>query len=294
MNNKICPYTLLSVSDVVVSREHIVPDSLGGPNGFALAADKLRNSQYGDTVDARLINSTLMGQAASEAGVITKKGRPATWSALGQLEADGAAVQLRGSHAGVDFRFRTPVEVDAGDRSVLSIRGFGPAVDKEIARVREDLLRRGRDVSILEQSQSVNPVVRGRFEHNFSEALQGLTKIAYLATVWAIGDEFIATDAGSQYRSWIDAEPTAAALEAAGLQLAGRTLFSEGGPNNQHLISCMAAGDHLVTGVRLFSKPYFEVTIAVRVPELKLPHGHGWLAKVDAKAKTVSETMLVP
>lgn len=293
MDNKTCPYTGLPISEVLTSREHVVPDALGGPNGFALAADGTRNSRYGETVDARLINSTLMGQAAAEAGVVTRSG-PATWSVRGHLQADGAAVQLTGSHAGVDFRFRQPVEVDAVARGVRAIRGFGPAIDKEIARVRKDLLRKGRDLGIFKERQTINPVVRGRFEHNLSEALQGLTKIAYLATVWAVGDEFISTNAGTRYRSWIDAEPTAAALEAAGLQLAGRSMFSEGGPSNQHLISCMAAGDHLVTGVRLFSKPYFEVTIAVQVPELKLPHAHGWLATIDAKVKTFRETMLVP
>lgn len=201
---------------------------------------------------------------------------------------------MTGRHAGVDFRFRRPVEVDAVAEGVTAIRGFGPAFDEEIARVRKDLRRKGRDIAILEQRQTVNPVVRCRFEHNLSEALQGLTKIAYLAAVWAVGDEFIATEAGRRYRNWINAEPTATALEAAGLRPAGLSLFSEGGPKNQHLISCMAAGEHLITGVRLFSKPYFEVTIAVQVPELKLPHGHGWLAIIDANDRTLKETMLVP
>lgn len=83
MNNKTCPYTCLPISKVVASREHIVPDALGGPNGFALKADRDRNSRYGDTVDARLIQSTLMGQAAADANVMTRTG-PAEWSALGK------------------------------------------------------------------------------------------------------------------------------------------------------------------------------------------------------------------
>lgn len=70
MNNRTCPYTGLPISKVVASREHIVPDALGGPNGFALAADRAQNSRYGQTVDSRLINSTLMGKAAVEAGVV--------------------------------------------------------------------------------------------------------------------------------------------------------------------------------------------------------------------------------
>lgn len=293
MNNKTCPYTCLPIAQVDASREHIVPDALGGPNGFALKADRVRNSQYGKTVDSRLISSPLMGKAAAEADVVTRSG-PASWSIGGVLEADGAAIQLTGSHAGVDFRFRQPVEVVRDADGLMAIRGFGPATDKEVARVRKDLRRKGRDLGIVEQRQTFNPVIRGQFEHNLSEALQGLAKIAYLATVWAVGDEFIATQAGARYRSWIDAEPSAAALEAAGLHSAGRSMFSVGGPNNEHLISCMAAGDHLVTGVRLFSKPYFEITIAVEVPELQLPHGHGWLATIDAKAKTFTETMLAP
>lgn len=293
MNNLTCPYTCLPISDIDATREHIVPDALGGPNAFALSADSTRNSRYGASVDSRLINSTAMGMAAAAAGVRTRSG-PATWATRGSLVADGAEVQVVGSHESMDLRFRKPVEVDPVTREVQTISGFGASLDKELARVRRDLQRKGRDLGVVEERQTINPIVHGQFEHNFSEMAQGLTKIAYLATVWAVGDEFIETSAGARYRSWIDAEPTAAALEAAGLQPWGPSLFSEDGPRYQHRISCMAFGELLVTGVRLFGERMFEVTIAVEAPELNLPDRHGWLATIDAKAKTFEETQLLP
>lgn len=292
MNNEICPYTCRPVFELEATREHIVPDALGGPNSFALKADKARNETYGATVDARLTGSPLLGMAAAAAGIETRNG-PARWKVRGQLVADGSVVEMTGSQRATDFRFRRPVEVDPKTGNVRTVKGFGPALDKELARVRKDLKRKGRDLVPVAQ-QTLDSKVRGGFEHNLSETAQGLTKIAYLAAVWALGDEFIHSTAGGKYRAWIDAEPTAASLEAAGLRPIWSSMFSDGGPRNQHRIACLAQRDLLLTGVRLFSERLFEITIAVEVPEFRLPDGHGWLATIDATAKTFHETRLVP
>jgi hypothetical protein len=290
--NKICPYTCQPISAIEVSCEHIVPDALGGPEKFALAADKPRNSAYGASVDIRLIRSPLMGMAVAGAGVETRNG-PWTWKTRGQLIADDAHVELIGSKNSVQFRFRKPVDIDPETRQVRAVRGFGDDLDREMARVSKDFLRKGRQLVPI-GTKVLDSGVRGSFEHNLSEAVQGLAKIAYLATVWSVGDRFITTAAGAQYRSWLNAEPTAEALEAAGLRPVGASMFKNQGKPIQHDIACIITGQTVLTGVRLFNQRLFELTVAVEVPELRLLNGHGRLITIDATAKTFEECLLIP
>ncbi|MEX8195326.1 hypothetical protein [Comamonas guangdongensis] len=290
--NKICPYACQPISSIEVSCEHIVPDALGGPATFALAADKTHNSVYGASVDIRLIRSPLMGMIAARAGVETRSG-PSTWKTQGHLVADGSPVELVGSKDAVAFRFLKPVEVDPVTRRVQAIKGFGADVDKELARVTKDLKRKGWDLTPTGH-EVLDSNVRGSFEHNLSEATQGLTKIAYLATVWAVGDRFINTEAGAQYRRWLSVEPTVNALEAAELRPLGGSLFKAQGTPTQHHIACVVSGQTVLTGVRLFNEPLFEIAIAVEVPELQLPEDHGHLVIIDAVAKTFEEQLLIP
>lgn len=290
--NKICPYTCEPISAIEVSCEHIVPDALGGPEIFALAADKTRNSAYGASVDIRLIRSPLMGMVAARAGVETRSG-PSTWKTQGQLMADGSPVELVGSKDALAFRFRKPVDVDPETRRVRAVKGFGADLDKELARVTKDLLRKGWEL-VPTATQVLGSDVRGSFEHNLSEATQGLTKIAYLATVWAVGDGFINTAAGAQYRRWLDVEPTAEALEAAGLRPLGTSLLKTQGKPTQHHIVCVISGQTVLTSVRLFNEPLFELALAVEVPELQLLDGHGCLMTIDAANKTFENQLLIP
>lgn len=291
-SNRICPYTCKPVSEIEVSCEHIVPDALGGPETFALAAHSPCNSAYGSTVDARLIRSPLMGMAAAGAGVETRNG-PATWKTRGLLVADGSHVEMIGNWNSVQFRFRKPVETDPETRQVRAVKGFGPGVERELARISEDLRRKGRRLQEVE-TKVLDSRVKAAFEHNLSEAIQGLTKIAYLATVWSVGDGFISTAAGSQYRSWLNAEPTVEAFEAAGLRPVGRSMFKTRGKSTQHDIACVISGQTVLTGVRLFNHPMFELTLAVEVPELRLLDAHGRHVTIDAATKTFEDRLLVP
>lgn len=290
--NQICPYTSQPIDAIDFNREHIVPDALGGPEGFCLAADRVRNSAYGSSVDVRLIGSTLMGMLAARAGVETRSG-PATWRVQGQLVADGSPVELVGRKDATAFRFRKPVLVDRETRKVRVVKGFGADLDKELARVTKDLRRKGFDL-VPGAPETLGSDVRGTFGHHFSEAIQGLTKIAYLATVWAAGDGFINTAAGAQYRSWLEAEATSDALAAAGLQPLAASLFKVPGKQTQHDIACVFSGQSVLTGVRLFNEPLFEIAIAVQVPELQLRDGHGHLVLIDAANKTFEHKLLIP
>lgn len=233
-----------------------------------------------------------MGMLASRAGVETRSG-PATWKARGQLAGDGSAVELIGSKEGVAFRFRNPVDLDPETRQVRAVKAFGDDIDKELARVAKDLRRKGKELNPT-ATKTLDPRVHGSFEHNLSEAVQGLTKIAYLATVWAVGDDFITTAAGAQYRKWLDVEPTVTNFEAAGLRPLGGSLFKVEGEPTRHDIVCAAIDGRVLTGVRLFGEPLFEIAIAVDVPELQLHEGYGRLVTIDATRRAFEEKLLLP
>lgn len=292
MKNSVCPYTCHPVSTIDSSREHIVPDALGGPEAFALAADIKRNSTYGATVDSRLIRSPLIGMLAARAGVETRSG-PSTWKAQGRLMEDGSPVELVGNKDSVTFRFRKPVDVDPETRQVRGVKAFGADIDTELARVTRDLERKGRTV-VPTGTKNLDSRVHGSFEHNLSESVQGLTKIAYLATVWALGDDFIETDAAATYRLWLDVEPTVPNFESAGLQPLGVSMFKRPGKPAQHHIACIARSGKVLTGVRLFGEPIFEIALAVDVPEMRLPDGHGRFVTIDATKRTFGIELLVP
>lgn len=290
--NAICPYTCQPIADITISREHIVPDALGGPESFSLAADKDSNSNYGASVDIRLIRSPLLGMAAARAGVKTRSG-PATWKTQGVLAEDGSLVELVGSHDRMTFRYRKPVEIDPVTRQVQAVKGFGDELDKEMARVTRNLRRKGRDL-VPAETRVLDSLVKGSFQHNMSETTQGLVKIAYLSTIWAVGDAFISTSAGARYRMWLDAEPTAEAFAAADLRPLGKSLFNIQGSQTQHHILCAISGQTVLTGVRLFNEPLFEIALAVEVPELNLPDGYGRLVTINTVTKSYEDELLVP
>ena len=48
-----CPYSLKLLNEIEeTSREHIILDSLGGPDGYWVAASKRENNELGRTMDA--------------------------------------------------------------------------------------------------------------------------------------------------------------------------------------------------------------------------------------------------
>lgn len=124
MNNTICPYTTNQLSADKFSREHIIPDALGGPNAFALRADALANSQHGAKVDSHLIHADFVAMLASKVGVKTRSGTSA-WQLPGQLRADRSRVVAEFSGNSVRPRFTRPVETDPTTGRVIAVKGFG-------------------------------------------------------------------------------------------------------------------------------------------------------------------------
>jgi hypothetical protein len=289
MRNVICPYTCLPIESIDASREHIVPDALGGANGFALVADRVRNGQYGEGVDSRLIHSPLVSLMAVQHGVVTRSG-DATLRQRGTLTEGGDAVDATFSKDEVSFRLRTPVVCDEAG-NLVAVRGFGDAAAAELRRIERDFKKKGRTVVAGEPS-ALGSEVKVGLAHNFDHVKQGLAKIAYLATVWTLGDAFISTAAAARFRAYIDAEPTPSALEAVGLRVDQRRGVGAAMPNLPaffHVITCMREGSQVATMVRLFNTDLLTATFVVTTPELPVAAQRTRLMAVNAVDKSLED-----
>lgn len=269
MNNRLCPYTSSLVTSLDANREHIIPDALGGPNSFAVRADRTMNERYGATVDSRLIHAPIVSLLAAKLGVTSRSG-PTASRAKGSLVEDGSPVDVEFSSSSVSFRIRKPVVHDDQTGELAAVRGFGNDAQKQLARIARDLSKKGQTVIAGAASVSTSQV-RVRLTHNRLHVEQGLGKIAYLATVWTLGDSFIATAAAAKYRAYIGAEPLNEAMATTGLCAMPISKLRDAMPNLSeayHLILCSQRGNRVTTLVRLFNSDLLSAVYVVNVAEL--------------------------
>jgi hypothetical protein len=291
MNNTICPYTALPVSQVVLSREHIVPDGLGGPNGFSLKADIEKNSDYGSSIDSWLIRSPLVSVFAARFGVETKSGLSTLFKARGHLIADGSPVDVQLGQASAEFRSRIPVVKNPETGQISGVRGFGSAAEAEVAKISARLAKKGSTV-LPGECVELDSTVKIPVTFNQLDVVHGLGKIAYLTTVWVLGDAFIGTEGAATYRKWIDADHTRAALEAVGLHTiptdglaAEFAHFSEA----THILTCAVVDGQVVTCVRLFNNDLLSFSAVVAIPELPTEPRTIRIIAIDPVNKTFEE-----
>jgi hypothetical protein len=81
------------------SREHIILDSLGGPDGYWVAACKKENNELGRTVDAEFQAEPLIAALSSKVGVKTRSG-VAAWTLPGELVDGNRPVEVTIPEAG--------------------------------------------------------------------------------------------------------------------------------------------------------------------------------------------------
>jgi len=259
MFNTKCPYTLEPIAEIDSNREHIIPDALGGPNGFALNADAMANSTFGDGVDATLINQPLMLMKASQAEVETRSG-PVVVKLQGTLVSDGSPSDIRIFEDGrATFRSRIPVVKDPNTGEVIGVRGYGDAAKKQADALRAGNAKKGRIV-VTGESVAGDPTTNVRLRHDLAADDQGLGKIAYLTAVWTLGDTFIDTPAAAAFRKLIFGPPTRESIDASGVRVlrddGSEAPFIPPSAREHHLI-CATTGGTLFVYVSLFCDHLF-------------------------------------
>lgn len=267
-----------------------MPDALGGPNGFALKADAQKNSDYGSSVDSRLINSHLVRVLATHLGLETRSG-PSVFSARGTLVADGSPVDVQLGQDSAEFRSRIPVVKNPDTGEITGVRGFGAAADAEVSRVTAGFAKKGLTV-LPGERVALNSTVHVPVSFSQLDFVQGLGKIAYLTTVWTLGDAFITTAGAAIYRNWINAENTEVALAATGLLLIptdGVATEFAGVSEDTHVLTCSQIDGQIVTCVRLFNNDLLSFGAVVDIPELSPVGTRMRVIQINSRNKTFKE-----
>jgi hypothetical protein len=269
IKNTICPYTLQPITEIDASREHVIPDALGGPNGFAVRASAAANSDWGHTIDAAFINSHVAGICASRLGLKTRSG-PADLKLRGELASDGSPAEVSLSLAETEFRLRSPiVKDDKGE--LVAVRGYGDQAQKELDRVVADLKRKGKTVEVG-VATPMDGEVHARIKVNAKDLGLGLIKIAYLANVWFLGDDFTRSEVAAIFRERLKDGPRAP--DARDLRIAEIpysqvvATLAPGVTEAHHFICSIRGAGTLTTIVRLFDEELLSGNFVVEAADL--------------------------
>lgn len=187
-----CPYTLRALTDLAeVSREHIIPDALGGPNGYSVQACRATNSEFGRTHDAAFLNEPLIAMMRTQHGVEGRSG-PAKWKMEGETLGEGRPVQITFSESAVDVYHKKPVEVHQDENGKgYRIVAPSPQSDEVLEQLKKGLARKGMAITEPKVEKEEQQTIHSRLTIDFNVLQAGLMKIAYLAAFDFIGDVFL-------------------------------------------------------------------------------------------------------
>jgi hypothetical protein len=210
-----CPYTLKPPAELqTTSREHIIPDALGGPNAYSVTACRLENSNLGATVDARFLSEPVIAMFRSKVGIKSRSG-VAAWKMEGITVKGNRPVGISFSHQGaVEINHKKPVERDKQNNSYRIIAPPDQA-NRILAEMRMNLSDKGFTHDIISTSQSPNQTIHVSLTCNLNILRAGMMKIAYLACCHHLGNAFLDDPLNAEWQKAIriqNAEQAAASL----------------------------------------------------------------------------------
>jgi hypothetical protein len=217
MNNQTltrCPYTLKLLTEMgETSREHVILDALGGPNGYSVTACRATNSQLGETTDAAFLEEPLVEMMRSKVGVKSRSG-VASWNLTGETVDGNRPVEVTFPHQGpVEVHHRKPVEKDAQGKSYQIIAPPAQA-EKLLKEFEANMAKKGIQISSVVTKQTPNQELHSQLTLNLTVMNAGLMKIAYLACCEFLGDSFLEDPLNPEWQKAIraqnaeDAEPS--------------------------------------------------------------------------------------
>jgi hypothetical protein len=201
-----CPYTLKPISELEEkSREHVILDALGGPDGYTVTACRTVNSKLGETVDAAFLTEPMVELARSKAGVKSRSG-VASWNLHGETVEGKRPVDLTFPHEGpIDVYHRKPVE-RGEDGNSFKIIAPPDQADRLLKEIEANLNKKGREIARLENNQSPNQEIHIQMTVNMTVMRTGLMKIAYLACCEFFGDDFLDDPLNTEWQKAIRAQ----------------------------------------------------------------------------------------
>jgi hypothetical protein len=296
-----CPYTLKPLTELAESsREHVILDALGGPDGYSVVACRTENNQLGETVDAAFLKEPLVQILASNVGVKTRSG-VAAWTMTGELVDGNRPVEVTIPHQGVAEVFhQKPVVKNASDNSFQIIAPPAQA-DKILKEMKKNLAKKGISISEPIVRQTTDQTIHSKLTTNFTVLNAGLMKIAYLACCELLGDGFLDDPLNPEWQKAIralaaeDADkvrlrafcPTAAADAAKG--------FLPNCAEHEHIIAIANTGRQgLWVAVRLFGCELLTVVAQASKSNVhELPSGRAELLLCDARGGAIRRKQII-
>lgn len=292
----LCPYMTTPLAALSnTSDEHVIPHALGGSGDFTLRADQDANSRLGASVDSELIHSAIVRLFCVQIGLQTrgKPGRPARATSFKTHGVDvetGRDVDVVFGYGGMQFQYAKPVDVDPASGQIVGIYGMGGQFQQVLAQTRKNMAAKGRDLALGDTHRLDRPRIQGQITADLFPVWRGLIKIAYLATARVLGDDFVASVEGQQYRRAIAAQDRAELAES-GLEFqpyADLPFLPEVG-SSQHLVACFRSDENVISFVRLFGQPLLSIICVIPAAGVLGPL-EGRVIVNDASTRSIVET----
>lgn len=296
-----CPYTLKPLSEIEeTSREHIILDSIGGPDGYWVSACKKENNELGRTVDAAFQAEPLIAALTSKIGVKTRSG-VAAWTMTGELVDGNRPVEVTIPHQGpVDVFHQKPIEKDKSGNSFRIIAPPAQA-DKLLEELKANLAQKGKEIAKIEIVQAPSQTIHARLTLSQTIGTAGLMKIAYLACCECLGDSFLDDPLNPEWQKAIRAQTAEDAdkVKLRAFCLNAATDAAKGFlPNcaeHEHIIAIANTGQRGVwVAVRLFGCELLTVVVqASKTSSHGLPSGRGELLLCDARGGGIRRKQVI-
>lgn len=294
-----CPYTLKSISALAEdSREHIILDALGGPDGYSVRACRIANNELGETVDSALLSNPLIQMQRSKLGIKSRSG-VASWKMTGETIDGGRPVEITIPHEGeVSVHHKKPVEKSEDSYTIIA-----PPVQSEklLDEIKKNLKRKGKQITDIQDTQIASQELNARLNINLTEIQSGLMKIAYLACCDYLGDEFLDDPMNPEWQRAIRAST---AEESKDIKIHGKSLSEIGVldfvfpklTEHEHCIVIFSLNQPgPVVGVRLFGDPLFTaVALASETSDYGLNEADGVVIICDSKSSSIRREPWLP
>jgi len=295
-----CPYTLKPLNEIEeTSREHIILDSLGGPDGYSVAACRRENNELGRTVDAAFQAEPLVAMFSSKVGVKTRGG-VAAWTLPGELVDGSRPVEVTIPHQGaVEVFHRKPVEKDTSGKSFQIIAPPRQA-DRVLQELQKNLAKKGIPISEPVVKQSPNQTIRAQLTLDCTVMSSGLMKIAYLACCELLGDSFLDDPLNPEWQKAIRARTAedAAKVRIHGSSFDGATdcanaVLPRLGEHEHGIAILNLHGLGVVVAVRLFGCDLLTVVAqASETSDHGVAAGRGEILICDARGGPIRRTRI--
>lgn len=294
-----CPYTLKPISELTEdSREHIILDALGGPDGYSVRACRSANSQLGETIDAAFSTNPLIQMQRSKVGIKSRSG-VADWKMSGETIHGGRPVEITIPHEGdVDIRHKKPIDKNTDSYTIIAPQEQS---DKLLDEIKKNLRRKGKQIAEIHTTQIESQELHARLNINLTEIQSGIMKIAYLACCDYLGDEFLDDPLNPEWQKAIRAR---VAEESEDIKIHGKSLSEIGAldlffpklAEHEHCIVIFSLNQSgPIVGVRLFGDPLFTiVALASETKDYGLYEGNGIVIICDSKSSSIRKEPWLP